>query len=45
MANGAMLGFFIILQSVVLSARSKGRIKLRNKQRKPAAEESPTQVK
>lgn len=25
MANGAMLGFFIMLQSVVLSARSKGR--------------------
>ena len=43
--TGAMLGFFIILQSVVLSARSKGRIKLRNKQQKPAAEESPTQVK
>ena len=45
MANGAMLGFFIILQSVVLSARSKGRIKLRNKQQKPASEESPAQVK
>ena len=30
--TGAMLGFFIVLQSVVLSARSKGRIKLRNKQ-------------
>ena len=27
MANGAMLGFFIILQSVVLSARSRGRAK------------------
>ena len=45
MANGAMLGFFIILQSVVLSARSKGRIKLRNKQQKPAADESPSQAK
>ena len=43
--TGAMLGFFIVLQSVVLSARSKGRIKLRNKQQKPAAEESPTQAK
>ena len=43
--TGAMLGFFIVLQSVVLSARSKGRIKLRNRQQKPAADESPTQVK
>ena len=32
MANGAMLGFFIILQSVVLSARSKGKLRLLNKE-------------
>ena len=31
MANGAMLGFFIILQSVVLSARSKGKMRLFSK--------------
>ena len=28
MANGAMLGFFIILQSVVLSVRGKGKLRL-----------------
>ncbi len=28
MANGAMLGFFIILQSVVLSSRGKGKMRL-----------------
>ena len=28
MANGAMLGFFIILQSVVLSARGQGKVRL-----------------
>lgn len=31
MANGAMLGFFIILQSVVLSIRSKGKLRLAGK--------------
>ena len=31
MANGAMLGFFIILQSVVLSSRSKGKLRLFSK--------------
>ena len=30
--TGAMLGFFLILQSVVLSTRSRGRIKMRNRQ-------------
>ncbi len=34
MANGAMLGFFIMLQSVVLSARRKGRMR-------PAAGQKP----
>ena len=43
--TGAMLGFFIVLQSVVLSARSKGRIKLRNRQQKPASDQRTTQAK
>ncbi len=32
MANGAMLGFFIVLQSVVLSTRSKGKLGVHNKE-------------
>jgi ribose/xylose/arabinose/galactoside ABC-type transport system permease subunit len=39
MANGAMLGFFIMLQSVVLSARAKSRGKLEaNQQGHPKKE-------
>ena len=34
MANGAMLGFFIVLQSVVLSTRSKGKLKMHTRERK-----------
>ena len=43
MANGAMLGFFIILQSVVLSARSKNRAKrlIREKGNTPPPDERP----
>ena len=37
MANGAMLGFFIILQSVVLSARSKSRLRLFNNKASPGS--------
>ncbi len=33
MANGAMLGFFIVLQSIVLSTRSKGKLKVHAKER------------
>ena len=33
MANGAMLGFFIVLQSIVLSTRSKGNLKMHAKGR------------
>ncbi|MCR5577029.1 MAG: sugar ABC transporter permease YjfF [Oscillospiraceae bacterium] len=45
MANGAMLGFFIVLQSVVLSARSKSRIKQNSrKQNAPPVEEGPPQT-
>ena len=35
MANGAMLGFFIVLQSVVLSSRSRGKMKELSRQKAP----------
>ena len=41
MANGAMLGFFIVLQSIVLSARSKGKLSLLNKDRPPKKAADP----
>ena len=42
MANGAMLGFFIVLQSVVLSARSRSRAKrLIREKAKPQMPEDP----
>ncbi len=46
MANGAMLGFFIILQSVVLSARSKRRARaMAKKQTDPASSPNPPPIR
>ena len=44
MANGAMLGFFIILQSVVLSTRSKRRTKRLARKAEATPEEKETQT-
>ncbi len=44
MANGAMLGFFIVLQSVVLSSRSRGKMKELSRQKPPKPGQTAAQA-